>query len=103
MADIKELPIETGSVVTLKSGGHAMTVVGFEPMPANTTRVADFPTEKSVRCVWMNDAGDIDEKLFWPHTLVVVEDEPETPANEIPALPPTDAPPPYISEQHEQH
>lgn len=58
--------IAAGDVVMLKSGG-AMTVEGIEAPPAH---LKDRGKEM-VRCVWFDANGSVQDRLFWPHLLVI--------------------------------
>lgn len=68
---MSDLPIAIGDIVTLKSGGPAMTVQGIvEPAPADKGLQHGFPTDKQVRVVWFDVTGNAQERVFWPHLLV---------------------------------
>jgi uncharacterized protein YodC (DUF2158 family) len=57
------MAIEPGDVVTLKSGGHAMTVAAIE--------------ENNVECLWIGEEGELFRETIPSVVLMVLEDEEE--------------------------
>jgi uncharacterized protein YodC (DUF2158 family) len=57
------MAIEPGDVVTLKSGGHAMTVAAIE--------------ENNVECLWIGEEGGLFRETIPSVVLMVLEDEEE--------------------------
>lgn len=79
-----DIVLGVGDVVTLKSGGPAMTIEGFEVPPAGATSAPKaFPADKLVRVVWFDASGIAQERTFWPHLLILKDGDKVDPAPSI--------------------
>lgn len=63
-------PINTGDTVRLRSGGPRMTVDQIKLLP-----ITDVPTWAN--CVWINDAGHLQQHLFQLTSLVSLDRYPQ--------------------------
>ena len=80
--DPVDRPLAVGDVVTLRSGGHAMTVERFAPAPPSPPGTLPgargFHTDANALnpvCVWHSGEGLFQERVCWPHTLARVGDD----------------------------
>ena len=48
-----------GDVVQIKSGGPAMTVIGY----------SEFVNNNSILCLWFTEAGELRNGVFFPEVL----------------------------------
>jgi uncharacterized protein YodC (DUF2158 family) len=64
------LTINKGDVVTLKSGGPAMTVEGFHNAPLSVAQRIGETTGRMVRVAWADLSGMVHEGAFWDHMVV---------------------------------
>lgn len=60
---------QIGDGVTLKGGGPAMTITGFEapaatPQPTGITNASLTDVQAEVRCAWFTEAGGFNSAVF---------------------------------------
>lgn len=78
------LVIAPGDVVTLKSGGPAMTVEGLHAAPHNVSELIK-QTGQMARVAWADAGGMVQQSQFWLHMLVKKADNKDQPAPRMPA------------------
>jgi uncharacterized protein YodC (DUF2158 family) len=75
--DPGDMRLAVGDVVTLNSGGPAMTIEKFVPAPPiapggppmATSGFAYGPNDTQAHCIWQSADGHFLDRVFWPHTI----------------------------------